>query len=78
MSQAMNTTLETAVQAVRIYSETHPRPPHVTQKQAAAMLHVSVPSVTKLIRNGRLSLNGLGLIPIGQIDAILVAARTEQ
>lgn len=28
-------TLNIAVQAVKLYAETHPRPPHVTQRQAA-------------------------------------------
>lgn len=69
-------TLEIAVQAVRLYAETHPRPPHVTQRQAAAMLDVSAPTIAKLIKARKLSLNELGLIPIGQIDAML-AGRVE-
>lgn len=67
----MNSPLEIAVQAVRLYAESHPRPLHVTQRQAAAMLDVSAPTIAKLIKNRTLSLNGLGLIPIWQIDAVL-------
>lgn len=63
--------IEIAVQAVRLYAETHPRPVHVTQKQAAEMLGLSAPTVSKLVRTGRLKLNGAGLIPIGQVDRLI-------
>lgn len=63
--------IEIAVKAVRLYAETHPRPPHVTQKQASEMLGLSAPTVSKMVRAGRLRLNGAGMIPIGQIDALL-------
>lgn len=63
--------LEIATRAVMLYAETHPRPPHVTQKQAAEMLGLSAPTVGKLVRTGRLKLNGAGLIPISQIDALI-------
>ena len=64
--------IEIAVQAVRLYAETHPRPPHVTQKQAAEMLGLSAPTVGKLVRSGRLKLNGAGLIPILQVDRLIM------
>ena len=32
-------TIEIAMAAERMYAEAHPRPPHVTQEQAAEMLH---------------------------------------
>lgn len=67
----MNQALEIAVMAVRLYAETHPRPSSVSQRQAADMLGKSVPTVAKLIKSGRLKLNGLGQIPIGQIDALI-------
>lgn len=67
----MTDALNIAVQAVRIYAESHPRPPHVTQRQAAEMLGLSAPTVSKLVRSGKLRLNGAGLIPIAQIDALL-------
>lgn len=67
----MNQALEIAVMAVRLYAETHPRPPHVNQRQAADMLHVSAPTVAALIKAGKLKLNGAGLIPIGQIDGLI-------
>lgn len=63
--------LETAIKAVQHYAETHPRPVHVTQTQAAEMLGVSRPTVSKLLRCGVLSLNKVGLIPIAEIDRAL-------
>jgi DNA-binding transcriptional regulator LsrR (DeoR family) len=69
----MTEALEIASRAVRLYAETHPRPPHVTQRQAADMLHLSAPTVGRLVKSGKLSLNAAGLIPIGQIDALLEA-----
>ena len=36
--------LETAVKAVEIYAGRHPRPSHVTQRQAAEMLGRSEPT----------------------------------
>jgi len=35
------TELQIAAKAVQIYAETHPRPTHVTQVQAAEMLNLS-------------------------------------
>ena len=64
--------LHTAILAVQIYAQRHPRPPHVTMTQAAAMLDLSRPTVRKLVHSGRLKLNGCGLIPIEQIDALLI------
>lgn len=64
--------LEIAIQAVRYYAETHPRPSQVTQSQAAEMLGLSRPTISKLIRNGILSLNKCGLISITQIDEALM------
>lgn len=54
--------------AVQRYAETHQRPPHVTQKQAAEMLGLSAPTVKKLINTGKIKLNQAGLIPITEID----------
>ncbi|MDF0500845.1 helix-turn-helix domain-containing protein [Burkholderia cenocepacia] len=51
------------------------RPPHLTQAQAADMLGLSRATVGKLVRSGELRLNGVGRIPIGQIDMFL--ARTK-
>jgi excisionase family DNA binding protein len=59
---------EAAYKAVQRYAETHPRPPHVTQKDAAEMLGLSAPTVKKLINNGKIKLNQAGLIPITEID----------
>lgn len=63
--------LDIAKEAVRLYAETHPRPPHVTQGQAAEMLGISRWTVAKMVESGQLRLNGCGRIPIGQIDKLL-------
>lgn len=60
--------LQIAAAAVRLYAETHPRPTQVTQTQAAQMLGLSRITVGKLLRNGTLSLNDCGLIPIELVD----------
>lgn len=53
-----------AAQAVRLYAEMHPRPPHVTLAQAAEMMHLSEPTVRKLIVAGKIRRNASGLIPV--------------
>jgi transposase len=53
--------------------ERHPRPTQVNMKQAAEMLNVSAMTVSRMVRAGTLKLNACGLIPIGQIDAVLEA-----
>lgn len=63
--------LEIAVKAVRLYAESHPRPLHVTQKQACEMIGVSYPTLKKLIRAGELKLNKCGLIPISEVDKLI-------
>lgn len=65
--------LETAVKAVEIFAARHPRPSHVTQRQAAEMLCRSEPTIRKMVRDGTLRLNRCGLIPIEQIDKVLEA-----
>lgn len=67
----MTEALEIAVKAVQLYAETHPRPIHVSQKQAAEMLGLSAPTVGRMVKSGQLRLNGAGLIPVGQIDELL-------
>lgn len=63
--------LELAVQAVRIYAESHPRPSSVTQKQAGEMLGLSHVTVSRMVRDGRIKLNKIGQIPISEIDRLL-------
>lgn len=63
--------LETALKAVQLYAELHPRPSHVTQKQAAEMTGRSEPTIRKMVRTGIFTLNEFGLIPIAQIDRAL-------
>ncbi|MEL6236957.1 MAG: helix-turn-helix domain-containing protein [Pseudomonadota bacterium] len=65
--------LNTALRAVQLYAERHPRPRHVTMTQAAEMLELSRPTVRKLVQSGQLRLNGCGLIPVEQIDRLLTA-----
>lgn len=62
--------LELAAKAVQLYAETHPRPTHVNQSQAAEMLRLSRPTVRALLKRGSLRLNACGLIPIEAIDRI--------
>ena len=64
-------TLEIATRAVRLYAESHPRPPHVTQAQACEMLHLSAPTVRRLIRAGALRLNAAGMIPVAEVDRLI-------
>lgn len=72
MPNTLNTdAINIAIKAVQLYAETHPRPPQVTQVQAAAMLDLSVSTVRRLIDYGTLRLNDCGLIPITQIDRAL-------
>jgi predicted XRE-type DNA-binding protein len=62
-----------ALAAVRSWSEKHPRPSQVNQVQAAEMLGLSQPTVSRMVRAGLLKLNRCGLIPIGEIDRALAA-----
>ena len=71
MEKVERNSLEVALKAVSIYAETHPRPPHVTQVQAAEMLQRSIPTIRKLVRAGTLRLNKFGMIPIVDIDRAL-------
>ena len=75
----MTNSLEIAAAAVRMYAETHPRPRHVTITKAADMLEVSRPTIRKLIGEGKLTLNAVKRIPVGEIDAMLYpkVTRTE-
>lgn len=60
-----------ALRAVQLYAESHPRPSHVNQEQAAEILGVSSATVSRLVRSGTLKLNKLGKIPMSQIDKAL-------
>ena len=66
--------IEIAVKAVQYYAESHPRPPHVTQRQAAQMLGLSESTISKMVRGGHLKMNKFGLIPISEVDSALNAA----
>lgn len=69
MNQEM---LKIATIAIKRYAETHPRPPHVTQAQAAKMLHISPQTMGKLVRKGTFKLNAMKMIPITQIDDVIL------
>ncbi|WP_156967070.1 helix-turn-helix transcriptional regulator [Paraburkholderia ferrariae] len=64
--------LRIARPAVQLYAENHPRPPHVTIKQAAEMLGLSRHTVSKMVKMGTFKLNKCGLIPITQVDTALL------
>lgn len=64
--------LATAGKAVELYAMRHPRPPHVTQQQAALMLGLHRHTISKFVDSGKLRLNRCGLIPIEQVDALLM------
>jgi hypothetical protein len=63
--------IEMAIKAVQIYADMHPRPPHVTQVQAAEMIGLSRETIRKMIRTGKLKMNEVGMIPISEIDRVL-------
>ena len=46
------------------------RPIHVNQTQAAKMLGMSRPTLSKMIKAGKIKLNDCGLIPIETIDTV--------
>lgn len=64
--------IKIALKAVEIYAQRHPRPSHVTMAQAAEMLDLSRPTVRRLMKAGKLSLNECGRIPIEQVDRLLL------
>lgn len=65
--------VELIVEALRRFTETHPRPLHVNQLQAAEMLGISRQTVSRLVKVGEIKMNRLGQIPISEIDAALRA-----
>lgn len=69
------TDIATITTAISLYAAMHPRPSHVTQRQAAAMVGVSEPTIRKMVRAGTLTLNKFGLIPIIDIDTAIASRR---
>lgn len=63
--------LAVALKAIELYAASHPRPAHVTQKQAAEMLGRSEPTIRKMVQFGTLKLNACGMIPIAHIDVAI-------
>jgi hypothetical protein len=68
----MTDATKAALEALAIFAARHPRPPHVNQKQAAAMLGKSPLTVAKMVKRGTFKLNHCGEIPIEQVDAALL------
>jgi hypothetical protein len=64
--------IQIALRAVQLYAERHPRPPHVTMIQAGEMLGLSRHTISKMVKTGHLKLNRCGLIPIEQVDRLLL------
>ncbi|MGB4062535.1 MAG: helix-turn-helix domain-containing protein [Azonexus sp.] len=64
--------LKIAMKAVQLYAESHPRPGHVTQEQAAEMLGISRATVSRMVKFGTLKLNKVGRIPMSDIDKALL------
>lgn len=62
-----------ALKAVQTYAEMHPRPLHVTQKQAAEMLNISQNTLRKIVSRGDIKLNKMGMISITEIDNALLS-----
>ena len=67
--------LALAAKAVQLYAETHPRPPQVTQTQAADMLGISRPTLSRMVKSGTVRLNACGLVSITEIDRVLATGR---
>lgn len=65
-----------ASKAVRKYAEAHPRPVHVTAKDAAEMLRLSESTISRMIRAGNIRLNDSGRIPIAEIDRVIAVRST--
>lgn len=61
--------IDTALLAVRLFAETHPRPTQVTIGQAAEMLGIGRWKASRLVDAGVLRINACGLIPIECVDA---------
>ena len=67
--------IEIAAKAVQLYAESHPRPAQVTQSQAAEMLGISRPTMSRLVKAGIVRLNACGLVSISEVDRALQTRR---
>lgn len=68
--------IEIARTAIKLYAETHPRPPHVNYSQAAVMLNISSATIARMVKAGKLKLNRFGLIPMEEIDNALTVMKS--
>ena len=64
-----------AFKAVQLYAESHPRPSSVTISQAAEMLGISRKTLSSRLKDGWVSVNGLGRIPTSEVDRLLSTTR---
>jgi DNA-binding transcriptional regulator LsrR (DeoR family) len=69
------TDIDTVLKAIQLYAEMRPRPSQVTQTQAAEMLCLSRPTVSRLVKSGQIRLNKCGMIPVTEIDRVLATDR---
>lgn len=65
--------LELIDKAIERFAAKHPRPSSVNYGQACKMLNKTRPTLQKLIASGAIKTNGLGEIPITEIDRVLAA-----
>lgn len=61
-----------ALAAVRAYDESHPRPKLVSKTQAAEMLGITYPTLSRLIEAGHIRVNQIGKIHVSEIDRQLL------
>lgn len=67
-----------AITALTRFAAMRPRPPWVTQEQAAIMMHKSIPTVRARIKEGHLKLNADKHITTESIDAYLASHPVEE
>lgn len=61
-----------ARKGAQLYAEQHPRPIQVNMTQAGEMLGLSMQTVSKMVKEGRIALNRLGTISVTEIDRVLL------
>ena len=57
---------------IRTVVSMRPQPLCVNQKQAAEMLGLSIPTLKNHIKDGKILLNDIGMIPIAEINKLAV------
>ena len=67
----MEERLAIALEAIRLYGSSHPRPRFVSHDCAAEMLGRSTATITRYIRAGVIKVNRANRIPMEEIDRML-------